>query len=502
MKQPDIVIFMSDQHGADYSGWGTVPVDTPVLNEMRAGGTSFDAAYTSCPLCVPARMSMMSALLPSKTGIYGNQDTLPNTTPCFTHALVDAGYETVLAGRMHFVGTDQRHGFTKRIAPEITPVSWKRPIGKIQEERGALTATFFDGGATELVGAGESPVAYYDRMVIDSVLDYLSEDHEKPQFILVGTYGPHFPYVTEETMYRKYYNRVQVPKGFREGAIPKFVKDNRILNSRLKPSHVTDDVVRGCLAAYCGQIEVMDGQIGEVREAALAYAGRNENPLVFGYVSDHGDMAGENRLFGKRCYFDKAAKVPMIFTGDGIPAGKVVKTPVSLMDLGPTVCELANCSFEIGDGVSLVNAIHGEADGERLVISQQVDSVKGELYGSIMLRYQDYKYICYYTEPLKSLLFNMKEDPEELHDLAKENPDLVRWFKKRADEIADPCQMVRQAREHQRNAAWFARYEEAAGYDDSERWQENPPQARGNLSIRAAYNLEQLKKNTFKRTPE
>lgn len=74
-------------------------------------------------------------------------------------------------------------------------------------------------------------------------------------------------------------------------------------------------------------------------------------------------------------------------------------------------------------------------------------------------------------------------------------------MKEKADEIADPGQMVRQEREHQRNAKWFARYEEEAGYDDSERWQENPPQARGDLSIRAAYNLEQLKKNTFKQTP-
>lgn len=242
----------------------------------------------------------------------------------------------------------------------------------------------------------------------------------------MGTYGPHFPYVTEESMYRKYYDRVQIPKGFQEEAIPEFVKNNCVLKSRMKTSHVTEEVVRGCQAAYCGQIEVMDGQIGEVREAALAYAGRNGNPVVFGYVSDHGDMVEENRLFGKRCYFDKAAKVPMIFTGDGIPAGKVVKSPVSLMDLGPTVCELASCSFEIGDGVSLVGAIHGEADRERIVVSQQVDSVKGDLYSSMMLRYQDYKYICYFTGTPQTLLFNMKEDPEELHDLSAENPELVR----------------------------------------------------------------------------
>ena len=97
MKQPDILLFMSDQHGADYCSWGDVKVDTPTLDAIRKTGTVFENTYTSCPLCVPARISFMSSKLPSDTGCYGNQDALPDITPCFTHALVAAGYETVLA---------------------------------------------------------------------------------------------------------------------------------------------------------------------------------------------------------------------------------------------------------------------------------------------------------------------------------------------------------------------------------------------------------------------
>ena len=97
MEKPDILILMSDQHGADYSGWGSVSVDTPELNQLRGEGTSFEEAYTPCPICVPARMSVTSSLLPSRTGIYSNQDTLSDTVSCFTHALVAEGYDTVLA---------------------------------------------------------------------------------------------------------------------------------------------------------------------------------------------------------------------------------------------------------------------------------------------------------------------------------------------------------------------------------------------------------------------
>lgn len=58
MKQPDILLFMSDQHGADYCSWGDVKVDTPTLDAIRKTGTVFENTYTSCPLCVPARISL------------------------------------------------------------------------------------------------------------------------------------------------------------------------------------------------------------------------------------------------------------------------------------------------------------------------------------------------------------------------------------------------------------------------------------------------------------
>ena len=83
-----------------------MPVDTPNLAALRGQGTAFDAAYTPCPLCVPARMAMLSGLAPHHTGIFTNNDTLPQTTPTFLHAMAAAGYETVLVGRMHRVSLE------------------------------------------------------------------------------------------------------------------------------------------------------------------------------------------------------------------------------------------------------------------------------------------------------------------------------------------------------------------------------------------------------------
>ena len=92
MNQPDILIFMSDQHSPVFSGWGRVKVDTPNLDRMREAGTSLEECYTSCPLCVPARMSMLAAKMPDKTEVYTNSDTLSDMTPTFLHPFVAVSY--------------------------------------------------------------------------------------------------------------------------------------------------------------------------------------------------------------------------------------------------------------------------------------------------------------------------------------------------------------------------------------------------------------------------
>ncbi len=486
MKQPDILIFMSDQHGADYGSWGPVSVDTPVLAQLRREGISFEAAYTSCPLCVPARMSMMSSLLPSRTGIYGNSAVLADTTPCFTHALVAAGYETVLIGRMHFVGRDQRHGFTKRLAPDMTPVTWNMPFDKLKEERGDLNACTAEPFCTNYVGAGESPVMHYDRMVVDAALEYLSQEHEKPQFILVGTYGPHFPYITSRKMYEKYYDRVSKPRFFDREEIPAYLDGLDVLNRRVKPDEVTWEIARGALAAYCGLIEIMDGQIGEIYQAFEAFTGKRGTEGIFGYLSDHGDTAGERRMFGKQTYFDKSAKIPLIFAGGDIPKNRICREPVSIMDLGSTVCELAGTRFEGVDGISLTGYMRGQGLKDRMVTSQFVECWNDTLYASTMLRYGQYKYISYHGYESLALLFDMEKDPEETKNIAAEEPDLASWFAKKAAEFSDFERMEQQRIISDRNAEWFQAYEQATGGDDTERWKDNPPTARGQLEIAAS----------------
>ena len=151
---PDILLFISDQHAPQYQADGQMPVDTPNLAALREQGTAFDAAYTPCPLCVPARMAMLSGLAPHHTGIFTNNDTLPQTTPTFLHAMAAAGYETVLVGRMHFIGPDQRHGFPRRVAPDFTNSGWVRPQKTLEQDFGVHTQTMGYKWCIDVVGGG------------------------------------------------------------------------------------------------------------------------------------------------------------------------------------------------------------------------------------------------------------------------------------------------------------------------------------------------------------
>jgi choline-sulfatase len=111
---------MSDQHHAGVMGCAGDPVaETPVLDRLAASGARFTNAYCPFPLCGPSRMSFMTGRHPYEIGVWDNEVELHSDIPTCAHAFLAAGYDTALAGRMHFVGWDQRHGFAERIIGDV-----------------------------------------------------------------------------------------------------------------------------------------------------------------------------------------------------------------------------------------------------------------------------------------------------------------------------------------------------------------------------------------------
>jgi len=479
--RPDILVFMSDQHTPYFSGYLGRNVDTPALDALVRDGVNFANTYTTCPLCVPARMSMLSGLMPYRTGIYGNNDTLPTTTPTFLHSLVAVGYETTLIGRMHFVGMDQRHGFTQRIAPDMTPLGWTFPTDKLRAQRGLLATTFADPGALGFVGGGESPVIHYDAMVIDKALAYLRKPHQKPQFILVGTYGSHFPYVSSPQLFRKYYARLRASESF--GEVPPYM--NPLLIARRVP--VTADVARGSAAAYAGLVEQMDTQIGAVREAFTRFCTTRGTDRVFCYLSDHGDQVGDRSLFGKDTFFEKSIKIPMMFEGTNLASGISFGAATSILDIGPTLLSLAGAEpMTESDGVCLAESLYGKPPAaERVVLAEQVEGwvTSDDFHYARMAAQGDWKFFTYHGHEAHDVLFNTAADPLERRNLAENEPERFSRLQAAAAATGDPAKHEAWQRRKAVHLSWFRAYEDAVELDDTECWQGNPPSARGELEV-------------------
>ena len=466
----DILVFISDQHSPCYSEFAGGQAETPALNQIYASGTGLGECYTSCPLCVPARMSMLTGRLPSANGVMTNLDTIPDIMPTFLHPFVEAGYETVLIGRMHFVGKDQRHGFTKRLAKDMTPVTWNRPVEKLKEERGVFNGTYDARGCVKVVGGGETPVVNYDEFVIETALDYLSQEHEKPQLIVVGTYAPHFPYVAPRQLYEKYRQRVSLPLMFHE--TPDYF--NPILENR--KNLVNEETVLGAQAAYLALIEYTDQKIGQVRDAFQEFAKKRGGESLFCYLSDHGDQAGQRDIFGKCTFFEASAKIPFVLEGDRIPAGKMVNSPASIMDLGPTLCAWAGVSQLLKqDGENLLPVITGETkeDADRIVVSEMMEKLENQRRYGLMLRKGTHKYMVYSGFEDRDILFDLEKDPKETVNAAGSCPEAAKEFRSYAEQHFDFAAIEEEQENRAQAARWMAAWERETGVDDSERWSQN-----------------------------
>jgi choline-sulfatase len=123
--RPNILILMADQLAARaLPAYGNRVAKTPNIDALAKSGVVFDSFYCNSPLCAPSRFSFLSGRHVSAIGAYDNAAEFPSQIPTFAHYLRDAGYQTVLSGKMHFCGADQLHGFEERLTTDIYPADF------------------------------------------------------------------------------------------------------------------------------------------------------------------------------------------------------------------------------------------------------------------------------------------------------------------------------------------------------------------------------------------
>ena len=403
--------------------YGNQTVKSPTLDRLASEGVVFDAAYTNSPLCTPARYCLMTGQLPSATRGYDNAAYLASTIPTFAHYLRAGGYRTALSGKMHFVGPDQLHGFETRRTPDIYPADfgwtpdWRNPLERID---------WWYHNMDSVTGAGVAEVTnqlLFDDEVgyhaVRALHDLARADDDRP-FLLVASFThPHDPYVTRQRHWNRY-NHDDIPMPF----VPEAPLDDDPHSRRLRGAIEADRVrpteaqIRNARHAYYGNVTYCDGWAEQLLNTVHSLGLADDTIVVV--LADHGDMLGERGLWYKMNFFEGSARIPLIVHAPNRFAPGRVTEPVSLVDILPTLMDLAEVTQEPVDslaGTSLVPLCAGEPGAQaeaRTVIGEYM--AEGSVEPIVMIRRGLLKFISCPADP--DQLFDLAADPHELDNLA------------------------------------------------------------------------------------
>lgn len=462
--RPDILLIMSDQHNAACAGFAGDPLArTPHLDALAKRGTVFENAYTSCPLCVPARASFLTGRMPSEVSVFTNMDSYAPDFPTFAHAASMAGYRTVLCGRMHFIGPDQKHGFAERLGGDICHFAWGiepdeveslTPFGKPMAARHCL----------ELYGKGNSPVLDYDAHICRTAVERLGQADDRPLLMVVGLFSPHSPYIVPDPEFSSYRKRVSLPNS-------RLCGDTRVHPAVChKQQPADDDCMLDVRAAYYGMIERMDCEIGKVLDAWEARQQKTGQSGIALYTSDHGDQIGERDLYGKQTFYEGSARIPLIAAGAGIPVSHTVAQPVGMLDFFPTLCRWAGAPVPATvHGRCLQDIWDGSAPDDG-VISEFVDQINGHPVAGAMIRKGEWKLIHYDGYDADDLLFRMPEDPEERKNEKEQFPETYEMLLAALRMAWDPGRMLKRYADQAERRAFMLRWSHEVRPEDPDIW--------------------------------
>ena len=421
-RRPNILLLQADQLAPHFLPVYGHPVTlAPNLSELAGSGAVFDSAYCNSPLCAPSRFSMMTGQMPSDIGAYDNASPLSPAVPTFAHHLRRGGYRTVLAGKMHFVGPDQLHGFEERLTTDIYPADFGWTPDWDDADRDPVRS-YLRQAARDLKRAGVSGPTlqmHYDDEVTHRAVRWLRGpgDGDRPFALTASFIHPHDPFNITRAYWDRYRGRaIDDPITPPAATDVPLDEPSRQLRAALDLDglDLSGAEVRTARRAYYAAISYLDDCIGKVL-AALRERDRGR-PTAIIFVADHGEMLGERGLWFKMSFFERSARVPMIITGPGIAPTRVA-TPVSLIDLLPTLLDIAGVGADSAGtpGRSLVPLACGERETSAPPVFAEMLG-EGVTDPVVMVREDRFKYIS--IPRAAAGLFDVVSDPEELSDLA------------------------------------------------------------------------------------
>jgi arylsulfatase A-like enzyme len=365
-ERPNFIIIHTDQQRGDCLGIGGrhPGLFTPHIDSLANAGARFTAAYSTCPVCIPQRMTLMTGQLAATHGVLWNVG-IPDFP--FTHTLPGelsaAGYQTALVGRtMHLRPENRRYGFEYYMPGDPSSSDkTEDPFFKWLEHTAPEGSGGYYGNGTGNNSYYGAPFHLPDYMhhtfwTTTQALDFLAQrDESRPFMLCVGYYAPHGPQNPPASFFDRYYYREDLRSpAVGDWAVPPVAETSV---SSTPYVDLQGELLRACRAGYYGNISFIDAQLGRL----LPKIDWRNTYVIF--TSDHGELLGDHYLYHKCTGYEGSAHIPMTMTGPGIEALTLREEPVGWHDILPTVFDYAGLDIPADvDGASMRPLLEGAAD--------------------------------------------------------------------------------------------------------------------------------------------
>ena len=396
--RPNVLVFYTDQQRWDSVGAYGGPMDlTPNLDRMCGSAVRFERAFTSQPVCAPARSSIQTGKYPTTTGVIRNGPVLKDDEQTLGHYFKRAGYQTGYIGKWHLGGTSRE------------PVPLERR-GRYDEYWAAADLLEFTSGAFEgrVFDAANQPLEFKKYRVdflTDLAVEFVRQRRQNPFFLFISYLEPH---------HQNDANRFIAPEGYAER-----YRDN---------FHIPPDLApypgdwKSQLPDYYGIIARIDECFGRLLKE-LEDQKLDRNTIVV-FTTDHGCHFRTRNPEYKRSCHDASIRIPMVIRGPGFEAGRVVPELASIVDLPPTLLDAAGLQVPAAmQGRSLVNLARGRSAGwsNEIFVQMREEALQRAI------RTERWKYCVFNpsapnmepsaTEYTERYLYDLYSDPHELVNL-------------------------------------------------------------------------------------
>lgn len=417
--KPNVLLICTDHWSAPLLGVAGHPaIQTPTLDTLARSGVRYTNAYSACPVCIPARRSLMTGTSPRTHGDRVYRDRLPMpSVPTLAQTFRGAGYQAYAVGKLHVYPQRDRIGFDDVILDE----EGRTQFGVVDDYETFLGEEGYAGRQFEH-GMGNNEYVWRpwhlpeDTHVTNWAARQMCRtikrrDPTRPAFWYLSFRHPHPPLVPLRA-YVDLYRDVEIDMPFvgewarDPAAVPYALQANSAAFGLERAAQV--EGARRAVYALCTHIDhQLRVVIGTLREEGLL-----DNTMIL-FTADHGDMLGNHGVWQKRLFYEHAAGIPMLLVGvEGdrrVGHHRVDERLVALQDVMPTLLDLAGLEVpESVEGLSMVGerrreGLYGEI-GEGVAATRMVHDGRHKL--------------IYYPTGNRRQLFDLAEDPWELRDVA------------------------------------------------------------------------------------